>query len=163
VLGNDQPITQRTKLPYLESIMNECLRLYPPVTMLPFRQPAQQDVTLQGTDGPNVIPPHAYISLQIMAIHRNPTMWHNPLEFNVDRWSKDEGVDKRAGFYPFGGGIRTCIGMNFSLLEQRVVLSTLLKHFKWHLPVNSPHTHDMQCTGSLLLKPLPMTVVFTKL
>lgn len=60
----------------------------------------------------------------------NPKLWHNPEEFIPERFEEGGEYDQHEGFtwLPFSNGSRQCIGMNFSLTEQKVLLSMICKY-----------------------------------
>lgn len=84
-----------------------------------------EDINIAGV----FIPKGQRISVDFNAIHMNPNTWHNPEEFIPERFAEGGEHEQHKGFawVPFSNGSRQCIGMNFSLAEQRVVLSMLCK------------------------------------
>ncbi|CAO3622920.1 unnamed protein product [Cunninghamella echinulata] len=62
----------------------------------------------------------------------------------------------------FSNGSRQCLGMNFSLLEQRVILCCLLRKYEWTLPENSIHKNEMVCKYDLIPKPIDMKIRFKR-
>ena len=71
------------------------------------------------------------VSPSIYHIQRDPKVWPDPLKFDPTRF-----VDKKprpTEWFPFGGGVRTCLGMAFSLYEMKVVLSTVLSRTRLRL------------------------------
>lgn len=85
-----------------------------------------EDINIAGT----FIPKGQRISVDFNAIHMNPATWHNPEDFIPERFEAGGEYEQHKGFawVPFSNGSRQCIGMNFSLSEQRVVLSMLRKY-----------------------------------
>jgi cytochrome P450 len=78
-----------------------------------------------------VIPKDIEIAVDAAAIHLNPKIWANPNQFIPERFEEGGEHEKHGTGYtwiPFSGGSRICIGMQFSLTEQRVVLSMLCKY-----------------------------------
>ncbi|CAO3620406.1 unnamed protein product [Cunninghamella blakesleeana] len=63
---------------------------------------------------------------------------------------------------PFANGNRQCIGMNFSLVEQRVILSCLLRRYTWKLPENSIHAERIITGNSLLMSARELEIEFHK-
>jgi len=107
---------------YISMVINESLRLYPPVHTIPTRYSCA-DTELDGY----LIPKGSMISLGISAICRHPDTWTNPDLFNPDRFkSKHSGFD----FLPFSAGKRRCLGDKFSLMEQKTFLIMLLTQFR---------------------------------
>jgi cytochrome P450 len=89
---------------------------------------ATEDTDLSGT----FIPKGSLLTVDIFNMHHSERYWKNPKEFDPDRFADGETA-REAGeglvWLPFGNGARQCIGMNFSLNEQRVMLSMLCKYF----------------------------------
>lgn len=88
---------------------------------------AAQDTELGGV----FIPKGARMVLDIYGLHHNPKVWRDPLKFDPDRFLPGGEAEQLAGqgmaWIPFGNGARQCIGINFSLAEQRVLLPLLRK------------------------------------
>lgn len=71
--------------------------------------------------------------------------WDQPQVFNPNRFDKDNvSYKENSVWMPFGYGPRTCIGLNFSLSEQRVLQAMLLKRYTWKLAPNSEHTNGLK-------------------
>lgn len=95
---------------------------------------ASEDTELNGV----FIPKGAKLFIDIYETHHNPRFWKDPEVFNPDRFLADDGAKQASdkltassGFswIPFGEGARQCIGMNFSLVEQSVLLPLLRKSY----------------------------------
>lgn len=84
-----------------------------------------EDCELAGT----FIPKGTQLNVNIFEAHHSEKNWSNPLQFDPDRFAAD--VEKSSGmnYVPFGNGARQCIGMNFSINEQKVMLSMLCKFY----------------------------------
>lgn len=96
------------KLAYVDAVVKETLRLYSP---LPASEPRSLDKTTT-IDG-YVIPPRTVVSISPYSLHRNPSVFKEPLKFNPDRWldhSQDLAEMKRH-FWAFSSGGKMCIGM----------------------------------------------------
>ncbi|CAG8834945.1 4447_t:CDS:2, partial [Gigaspora margarita] len=103
VLGSDlTPSTEQHKaLKYLNMIINENLRLYPPAPFLPFRKLAE-DLKYKN----HVIPAGTGISLFIYAMQRSPKLWENPEEFIPERFENEKNINGSYTWTPFGAGSR---------------------------------------------------------
>lgn len=79
--------------------------------------------------GGELIPKYTKVSIDISAIHQDPKIWKDPRSFIPERFEKGGEFESHTGmtYMPFSNGARQCIGMNFSLAEQRVLLSMLCK------------------------------------
>lgn len=109
--------------------MKETLRINGPAVKTLVRK-ASEDTELSGT----FIPKGTRLSVNIFTIHHSEKVWINPSQFDPERFSENgegiRGSGEGMAWAPFGNGARQCIGMNFSLNEQRVMLSMLCK---WHI------------------------------
>lgn len=108
-------------LPYLERVIKESLRLYPPAWLMgrtPF-QPLEV--------GGHLIQPDANLVICPYVSHRNPHYFPEPEMFNPDRFLTEP---VKYTYLPFGTGPRVCIGQPFALLELAVVTVTILQHFR---------------------------------
>ncbi|KAI0789221.1 cytochrome P450 [Abortiporus biennis] len=136
------------RLPYLDAICRETLRLYPPVSFV-FREAFEDAVLplsrpIYGVDGQAIseisIPKGTFLAVGILASNRNKEIWgEDALEWKPERWlsplpeavtgSRIPGV--YSNLMTFLGGGRACIGFKFSQLEMKVVLAILLQSFKF--------------------------------
>lgn len=90
---------------------------------------AEKDTQIDGT----FIPKGSIVTVDVLGIHRSDNVWWNPEVFDPERFAPGGEAESKPedGFswLPFGRGKRQCIGMNFSLAEQRVLLSMLCKYY----------------------------------
>lgn len=114
------------RLPYVQQIVQESLRLYPPAAFL--SRTARRADMLGGRE----IRPGDTVMLPIYALHRHRLLWDNPDAFDPGRFAPGVHRDRFA-FLPFGGGPRICIGANFALQEAAIILATLLARFDFAL------------------------------
>ncbi|ORY94215.1 cytochrome P450 [Syncephalastrum racemosum] len=147
--GSDDvtPTFEQTKqMTYLNAVIKETLRLYNPVYGTTTRV-ANEDCDLNG----HYMPKGTMVNINIFDLHRNPAVWESPDEFKPERFLPGGEVERQPGsglaWVPFSNGGRQCVGMQFSLVEQRVVLSLLLRKFTFHLPENSIHKEKLQLRG----------------
>ncbi len=111
-------------LPYIRSIIDETLRLYPAAGIIS-RTAAKRD-TLSGAD----IHAGDTVTIPIYALGRHAQLWDDPDRFDPDRFASRKAIDRYA-YLPFGDGPRICIGASFALQEAVTILSTLLARFKF--------------------------------
>ena len=126
VLGGETPTaTDARKLEYTGWVLNEAMRLYPPVYTL-FREP-KIDVKLGGYR----IPEGAGLMIPQWVVHRSPRWYDDPEAFEPERWAPERRSERpQFSFFPFGGGPRHCIGKQFSLLEAKLILGTVAQRYE---------------------------------
>lgn len=125
VLSGREPTTaDAPKLVYTAAVLNETLRLYPPVWALA-RSCADGDVI-----GDVTLPKGSLVFFMPWLIHRRADVWPEPLKFDPERWLSGDKPKSRCAFMPFSSGPRKCIGDAFALLEGQLVLATLLQRVK---------------------------------
>ena len=120
-----------TKLPYLNAVCNETLRIYP-VGMLTFARQTHQAIELQGYS----IPPEARLVGCIYLLHRREDLYPQPHEFRPERFL--ERQYSAFEFMPFGAGARRCVGAALAMYELKIVLGTLLTHYDLTLASDRP-------------------------
>ncbi|KAG0239324.1 hypothetical protein BGW41_007809 [Actinomortierella wolfii] len=120
-LPNEEQIR---KLPYLQSVINETLRLQPVVASGIPRE-LTEDKEMLGY----FVPKGTIILAQIRQLHMNDEYFPKATEFIPERWLPDESPFlpiQDFTFYPFSAGTRNCVGKNFALMEYRLVLAALV-------------------------------------
>jgi cytochrome P450 len=131
VVGERTPTLEDLgKMQYLEWVLNESMRLYPPAwTQARF---VAKDVEFDGVR----LPAGTMVFLSQWVIHRLPELWGDAENFRPERWDplNEQSVPPGA-YFPFGGGPRMCIGMPLAQLESKLVLAMVLQHFT---PQNLP-------------------------
>ncbi|KAK8484470.1 hypothetical protein V6N11_012032 [Hibiscus sabdariffa] len=133
VVGKDNLVEESHiyKLPYLLTIMKETLRLHPALPLLIPHCPSE----LCNVGG-YTIPKGSRVFINVWAIHRDPSIWENPLEFNPDRFLNNhwDFSGNEFSYFPFGSGRRICAGI--AMAERMVLYSvaTLLHSFDWRIP-----------------------------
>jgi cytochrome P450 family 110 len=110
------------KLPYLNAVCSETLRIYP-VALLTFARVTRSRVTLTGV----TLDPGTIVTGCIYLAHRRKEVFSDPEEFRPDRFLERHYSPYE--FLPFGGGVRRCIGLAFAQFEMKLALSTILSRF----------------------------------
>lgn len=124
ILWSDLP-----QLQYLSMCIKEGMRLHSPVAIV-------GRVTTKPFDlGDTVLPAGTSVIINIWALHHNEHVWGpDHMEYKPERFSKDNVTEMDPyQFVPFSGGPRNCIGQNFAMNEEKVVLAKLLHNFKFSL------------------------------
>jgi cytochrome P450 len=122
--GRAPTVDDFAKLPYLDWVLSESMRLYPPAWMQ--MRFVAEEFELDGVR----LPPGTLLMLSQWVIHRLPDIWEDPEVFRPERWDPANGQQVPPGaYFPFGGGPRICIGMPFAQLEARLILATILQHY----------------------------------
>lgn len=119
-LGVDRvSLADLARLPLLNQVVSETLRLYPPAWV--FDRSPLTDIVVDGYR----IPRGANVLLSPWVVHRDPRVWDDPDEFRPSRFA-DGATPARSAYLPFGDGPRMCVGNRFAEAEIRLVLATLL-------------------------------------
>lgn len=122
------------KLTYLDAVIKETLRLHPPLPFLIPRCPSKC-----STIGGYMVPEGTRIFLNIWAIHRDPNVWENPLEFRPERFLNGHMEFDYNGnnfeYLPFGSGRRVCAGIPLGEKMLNFVVASFLHSFEWKMPL----------------------------
>ena len=114
------------KLPLLRAVLDESMRLYPPVASL--TRSALADDEVMG----HHIPKGSMVVMSPWVVHRHKKLWSEPDFFRPERFmpGKRETIDRFA-YLPFGTGPRICIGQRFAQYEMVIVLATVLRSLRF--------------------------------
>ncbi|XP_026678929.1 cytochrome P450 4e3-like [Diaphorina citri] len=112
-------------MPVLDRCIKEVLRMYPPGYIIARR--IRREIKIGDYD----IPKDATIMNYIYAMHRDPNVYENPDQFNPDRFLPEKfGKYPKYNYQPFAAGNRKCIAYKYAMLQMKIVISTVLRHFK---------------------------------
>ncbi|XP_036143421.1 uncharacterized protein LOC105839490 [Monomorium pharaonis] len=138
-------LQELSQLKYLDRVIKESLRIFPSVPLI--SRKLTEDIKLDKY----TIPKDVYVILPLMMTHRNSKIWPDPIKFDPDRFLPENSKHRHPyAFVPFSAGPRNCIGQKFALLEEKIVLTAILRKWK----VKSVKTVDaIQCGGSIILRP----------
>lgn len=125
-LGANPDITTINKLPYLNAVCCETLRIYP-VAMLTLPRRVEKPVTLCGWD----LEPGTLLYGSIYLTHQREDLYPEPKKFKPERFLERQFSPYE--FFPFGGGVRRCIGAAFALFEMKVALVKILYKYSLNL------------------------------
>ncbi|KZL72864.1 benzoate 4-monooxygenase cytochrome P450 (BCL4p) [Colletotrichum tofieldiae] len=115
------------QLPYLQAVINEGLRLFPPASNGASR--VSPGFSLHG----KYIPEGTEINVSPWSITHNPKYFSDPWDFKPERWLDPNSTDNRDANRPFLLGPRDCLGRNFALMELNLVLAKLLWSYDMEL------------------------------
>ncbi|MGA2985947.1 MAG: cytochrome P450 [Terriglobia bacterium] len=146
VLGGRAPNFQDlARMPFLEMVFKESLRLYPPAFGVV--REAVNDCEIGGYP----IPKGATLAMFQWVVHRDPRFFNRPEEFIPERWEKDFAKTlPRCAYFPFGAGPRLCIGNTFAQAEVPMILAAIVQKFQLKLVPG----HRVATAPSLTLRPL---------
>ncbi|KAA3476417.1 cytochrome P450 CYP82D47-like [Gossypium australe] len=120
-------------LVYLQSIIKETLRLYPPAP-LSVTHEAIKNCTVDGYD----VSAGTWLIFNLHKIHRDPHIWTDPSEFRPERFmTTHKDFDVRGNNFeliPFGSGRRMCPGISFALQVLQLTLANVLHWFEFKTP-----------------------------
>ncbi|XP_054709649.1 cytochrome P450 3A24-like [Uloborus diversus] len=115
-----------SKLEYLDQVLHEGLRMYPPVHLFVNRE-CSEDMQL----GNFRLKKGSNIQVPVFNLHRDPDLWEDPDEFKPERFApENKSKIHPMAFQSFGAGPRNCVGMRFALMEAKLALAKLLAKYK---------------------------------
>jgi steroid delta-isomerase-like uncharacterized protein len=130
-LGGRRPeLGDLPKLRYTRAIINETLRLDPPIWLV--TRTTLQDDEIAGYD----IPAGALVAISPYLIHRHPNLWDDPDRFHPERFLADEAATQGYRYLPFGHGPRHCVGKTLATLEMTLALAAIYYHFEFRVLPN---------------------------
>ncbi len=128
-LGGRAPVLgDLPRLAYVERVVTEAMRLYPPVWLM------SREVLEPFELREMRFPKGSQIWMSQWILHRDPRFFQDPEAFRPERWA--DGLAKRLprfAYFPFGGGPRLCIGNAFAMMEGTLLLATLVQRFRFDL------------------------------
>nr|CAH0102405.1 unnamed protein product [Daphnia galeata] len=123
---SDRPVSMAdlSELKYLECCIKEALRLYPSVPL--FTRELKDDVEICGYE----LPTGTTVMIVPYIIHRDPIYFPDPDSFKPERFFPENIQGRHPYAYvPFSAGPRNCIGQKFALMEEKIVLASVLRRF----------------------------------
>jgi cytochrome P450 len=143
------------RLSFTRMVVEETLRLYPPVWGIG-RQALRDDAV-----GGYRLPAGAVVNLSPYTTHRHPEFWPDPERFDPERFAPGRASERperpRFAYFPFSGGPRLCIGETFAMVEAQIVVAMVVQRFRLGLTPGQVVTPEVHLT----LRPrggLPMTI-----
>ncbi|MFJ6381046.1 cytochrome P450 [Kitasatospora sp. NPDC092039] len=126
VLGDRLPeFDDLHRLRYTSMVVEEVMRLYPPVWILPRQAQADDEV------GGYHVPAGADVLICPYTLHRHPRFWDAPEQFDPERFDRDRATERpRYAYIPFGAGPRFCIGNHLGLLEATFTIAMVARDLR---------------------------------
>lgn len=157
VVGKDSIVEESHiyKLPYLSAVIKEVMRLHPILPLLVPHCPSETCVV-----GGYTIPKGVRIFVNVWAIHRDPFVWENPLEFDPERFLSGtwDYSGNNFNYFPFGSGRRMCAGIAMAERMGLFFLATLIHSFEWKL-IGDEKVDLAEKFGIVLKKKIPLVAV----
>jgi cytochrome P450 len=114
------------RLPLLRRILEESLRIYPPVPRFD-REAVAADIL-----GGEAVSPGDIVSIWPWLLHRHRKLWDDPDAFDADRFLAERRHERhRFQYLPFGAGPRLCVGARFATVEALTILATWLGRWRF--------------------------------
>ncbi|XP_037297391.1 cytochrome P450 4g15 [Manduca sexta] len=126
---SDRPATfaDTLNMKYLERVILESLRLYPPVPAI--ARELKRDVKIVTNN--YILPAGSTVVLAFYKVHRDPKHFKNPDTFDPDNFLPENTRNRHYySFIPFSAGARSCVGRKYALLKLKILLSTILRNYK---------------------------------
>ena len=122
-----------SKLEYTERVFAESMRIYPPAWAI--GRQAIKDCKIGGY----IIPADSSILMSQYLMHHDSRYFPEPERFAPDRWSPQEKAKRpRFSYFPFGGGVRSCIGETFAWMEGILAIATIARRWKMRIMPGYP-------------------------
>ena len=113
------------RVPLLRRIVEESLRLYPPVPRF------DREAAAPDRIGDMEVQPGDIVSIWPWLLHRHKALWDDPDAFDVDRFGPGGRERHRFQYLPFGGGPRVCVGARFAMAEALAILASWLSGWRF--------------------------------
>jgi cytochrome P450 len=138
VLGDRLPTVDDLKdLPYTRMVLEESMRLYPPVWATS-REPYEDDEV-----GGVRLPAGTTVTLSQYVTHRDPAFWPEPERFDPERFNPERSAERpEYAYFPFGGGPRRCVGQQFAMMEGQIALAMISRRLRLRLVPGHPVEPD---------------------
>jgi cytochrome P450 len=130
--GRPPAVEDLPALPYTRMVLEEAMRLYPPIWAVP--RAALADDEIAGYH----IPAGSLIFASQFLAHRHLDFWESPATFDPERFAPDRAEQARRAYFPFGEGARSCMGAHFAMVEMCLVLATVAQRYRLRLLPGPP-------------------------
>lgn len=115
-------------LAYTEKVVTESMRLYPPAWIIARRAINEQQL------GGYTIKPRGLVMMSQWIMHRDARFFPEPLKFDPERWTPEfKAMLPKYAYFPFGGGVRSCIGEGFAWMETVLLVAAIAQ--RWRMEI----------------------------
>jgi cytochrome P450 len=154
VVGTHRKVTENDipKLHYLQAVVKETFRLYPPVPLLVPHE-SHTACKIAGYE----IPANTRMSVNVWGMGRDPRIWEDPLKYNPERFTKGSplaNLEVNGQHYqlmPFGTGRRQCPAWSMGLATVTMLIASLVQAFDWSHPNGADNLDMSESKSSLML------------
>jgi cytochrome P450 len=145
LVGRKPILADLPRLVYTKLVVEEVMRLYPPVWIIPRRAIADDEI------GGYTIPAHSDVLLSVYSLHRHSAFWEAPENFNPERFTPEKSAQRHPYAYlPFGAGPRSCLGNGFGMMELLLVVAMVAQRYRLELLSSDP----VEAEALLTLRPV---------
>ena len=131
--GRRPTLADVARLPLVERVVTESMRLYPPAWMVGRRAIGECHL------GGYAVPPRAMVIMSPYVMHRDVRFFADPARFLPDRWTREfKAALPKFAYFPFGGGVRQCIGEQFAWMELVLLVATIGQQWRLSLVPGHP-------------------------
>jgi cytochrome P450 len=131
--GRLPTIKDLASLSYVERVVTESMRLYPPAWIIGRRAIAEYQL------GQYVAPPRSILVMSPYIMQRDPRFYADAERFDPDRWTPEfRAALPKFAYFPFGGGPRQCIGESFAWMELILLVATIAQQYRLRLVPGHP-------------------------
>ncbi|XP_077969274.1 uncharacterized protein LOC120344841 [Styela clava] len=132
------------KMSYLDLVIKECLRMFPSVPVI------GRTIETECMIGGHKIPVGTECIILTHIINNNENFWKDPTRFNPERFDTDNSVGRNPYAYiPFSAGPRNCIGQRFALMEEKVILSHIIRNY---IIESTEKTEGLNIVGDIIMR-----------
>lgn len=131
--GRRPTMADIVRLPFVERVVTEAMRLYPPAWIVGRRAIGEHTI------GDYVAPKRSMLFMSPYVMHRDARFFPDPERFCPDRWTTAfKAALPKFAYFPFGGGTRQCIGESFAMMELVLLVTTIAQQWQLRLKPNHP-------------------------
>ncbi|XP_046679192.1 LOW QUALITY PROTEIN: probable cytochrome P450 6a13 [Homalodisca vitripennis] len=147
------------EMTYMDQVINETLRRYPPFPYLTRCCTEDYDVPKSSL----TIKKGHHITIPVYSLHHDPEHFPEPFTFNPDRFSPENSKDRHpCVFMPFGEGPRMCVGQKFGLMNVKTAVATLVADYQISLTPDTEVPLKLTNNACTTIPFVPLMLVFTR-